>query len=274
MNKPDVTKMLKTAQAFVSKRSPEILTGIGIVGMCTTVVLAVKATPKAMELIEEEKDRQNDVLYLEAVEKGHEKFARVDRLKPVEVVKVAWKPYIPAAVTGVVSIACIVGASSVNARRQAALYSAYKLSETAFAEYKDKVVETIGEKKEKVVKDKVAAKKVEENPVSNNTVIVTEKGNTLCYDAAAGRYFRSDIDKIKAAVNEINRRMVYDQYVSLNEFYDELGLEHTDLGNELGWNLDKGLVDVDFSSQIADDGTPCIVISYNVAPRYDFSKLM
>lgn len=274
MNKPDVTKMLKTAQAFVSKRSPEILTGIGIVGMCTTVVLAVKATPKAMELIEEEKDRQNDVLYLEAVEKGHENFARVDRLKPVEVVKVAWKPYIPAAVTGVVSIACIVGASSVNARRQAALYSAYKLSETAFAEYKDKVVETIGEKKEKVVKDKVAAKKVEENPVSNNTVIVTEKGNTLCYDAAAGRYFRSDIDKIKAAVNEINRQMVYDQYVSLNEFYDELGLEHTDLGNELGWNLDKGLVEVDFSSQIADDGTPCIVISYNVAPRYDFSKLM
>lgn len=263
MNKPDVTKLLKTAQKFVLKRSPEILTGIGLVGMCTTVVLAVKATPKAMELIEEAE-----------YEKTEKMSGESQKLTAVETVKVAWKPYIPAAVTGVVSIACIVGASSVNARRQAALYSAYKLSETAFSEYKEKVVETIGEKKEKAIKDKIAEKKVEKNPVSNNSIIITDKGNTLVYDAAAGRYFRSDIDRIKRAVNEINRQMVYDQYVSLNEFYDELGLAHTELGDELGWNLDHGFVEIEFSSQLADDGTPCVVISYNIAPRYDYSKLI
>ena len=69
-------------------------------------------------------------------------------------------------------------------------------------------------------------------------------------------------------------QMIYDNYVSLNEFYDLLGREHTELGDELGWNLDSGLIEVDFTSKIADNGKPCIVISYSVAPRYDYSKLM
>ena len=257
MNKPNVPKILKSVGSKVSKRSPEILTGIGIAGMMTTVALAVKATPKAISLIQEEQEALG-----------------VEQLPKKEIVKAAWKPYVPAAITGAASRACLIGAQSVNARRTAAFATAYKLSETAFVEYKDKVIETIGEKKEKDIRDKVAKDRIENHPVSTSSVIVTEKGNTLCYDAAAGRYFRSDIDRIKKAVNEINRRMVYDQYVSLNEFYDELGLDHTELGDDLGWNLDNGFVEIEFSSQIAEDGTPCIVISYGVAPRYDFAKLM
>lgn len=263
MKKADVVKFVKGVQRGVGKHSPEILTGIGVAGMITTTVLAVKATPKAIELIEEAK---------------YEKTMKIQNetrnLKPIEVVKVAWKPYIPAVITGVASTICLIGSCKVSTRRMAALTTAYKLSETALTEFKEKAVETIGEKKVKDIKDKISKDKVDENPVSKNNIIITEKGNTLCYDAAAGRYFKSDIDKIKKAVNEINRQMIYDQYVSLNEFYDELGLAHTELGDELGWNLDFGLVEVDFSSQIADDGTPCIVISYNVAPRYDYSKLI
>ena len=57
MSKTDVTKYFKMVKQFAKKRSPEILTGIGIAGMITTTVLAVKATPKAIQLIEEEKDR-------------------------------------------------------------------------------------------------------------------------------------------------------------------------------------------------------------------------
>ena len=63
-------------------------------------------------------------------------------------------------------------------------------------------------------------------------------------------------------------------YVSLNDFFSELGLSHTDLGDDLGWNIDGGKIEVDFSSQIADHGTPCLVVGYLVAPRYDYSKLM
>lgn len=255
MNKPNVGKILKNMQRVISKRSPEILTGIGIAGMVTTTVLAVKATPKALDLIAQAEDEKQDTL------------------KPVEVVKAAWKPYIPAAVTAAFSISCLVGASSVGIRRNAALATAYKLSETALSEYKDKVAETIGERKERAIREKIREDRIENNPVSNNQVIVASKGNTLCYDAISGRYFKSDIDRIKRAENELNKRMLSEMYISLNEFFDELGLDHISLGDELGWCLDDGLIEIDFSSHIADDGTPCLVVDYRVAPKYDYSKL-
>lgn len=259
MNKESVTKFIRSAKDAVAKHSPEILTGIGIAGMITGTVLAVKATPKALRLIEDAHD-----------EKG-------EKLTAVETVKVAWKPYIPAVVTITTSTACLIGASSVSLRRNAALATAYNLSQTALNEYKEKVVETIGEKKEQAIKDKVAKKKVEDNPVSKREVIITEKGNTLCYDAISGRYFKSDQDIIRKAVNELNYRMTsgMEVYVSLNEFYDEIGLTQVRIGDELGWNVHTdGLIGIDFSAQLAEDGTPCIVIDYDVAPRYDFTKLM
>jgi hypothetical protein len=239
----------------ISKHSPEILTGIGIAGMITTTVLAVKATPKAIRLLEETYGDNNGRPF-----------------PAVDVVKTCWKCYIPAAITGAVSITCLIGASNVNARKNAAIATAYKISERALTEYKDKVVETIGEKKERAIRENIDKDRIEKNPVSKSEVIITEKGNTLCYDSISGRYFKSDIDKIEKAVNEINRKMLNEMYISLNEFYDELGLNHTSLGSSLGWNIDNGLLELEFGSQISDDGTPCVVVNYSVAPKYDYSR--
>jgi hypothetical protein len=61
-------------------------------------------------------------------------------------------------------------------------------------------------------------------------------------------------------------------YVSLNEFYDEIDLDPTPLGENVGWNVNRGLIDIHFGSQIADDGRPCIVIDHNVVPIYDYDK--
>lgn len=274
MNKSNVTKFIKNTKNALGKRSPEILTGIGIAGMITTTVLAVKATPKALRLIEEEKHAQNQELIAEARENNRPFCGQVDRLKPVEVIKVAWKPYVPAMVTGVASITCLIGASSVNAKRNAALATAYELSKTALSEYKEKVVEEIGEKKEKIIRDKIDQDHLDQNPASKSNIIITNNGEQLCYDGVSGRYFKSDLEAIKAAVNRINRAMVYDNYVSLSEFYDELGLEHTNVSDELGWNLDGGLIEIDYGTRMADDGRPCITLDYYVAPRYDFAKLM
>jgi hypothetical protein len=227
--------------------------------MISTTVLAVKATPKALTLIEEAKREQG---------------ARVADIPPMEKVKVAWRPYIPAITTCAFSVACLIGASSVNSKRNAALATAYKLSEKAFAEYKEKVVETLGEKKEKLVQEKVHQERIEKEPVTNSSVIITGKGKTLCYEYYSGRYFESDIEEIRKAVNTINRRMYYDVHVSLSEFYDELDLEHTAISDTVGWNLDTGFVEINFSSHIADDGRPCIVVNYDTPPRYDFDRLL
>lgn len=255
MSKLSVSNIIKDVQTTMAKRSPEILIAIGIATAMSATVLAVKATPKALKLIEEKKKEE-----------------RKDELTPMETVKTCWKCYVPATVSTVVSVACLIGSNSVNAKRNAALATAYKLSETALSEYRDAVIETIGEKKEQIVKDKVAEKKLEKNPVSQSNVIVTDRGTTLCYDSTSGRYFNSDIENIRRAENRINKQLLEDMYVSLNEFYDELDLEHTELGDQLGWHLDDGLIQLDFSSRLTDDGRPCLVMSYNIAPKYDYYK--
>lgn len=255
--KKEIAKSFLSLKTAIKKHSPEILTGIGIAGMITTTVMAVRATPKALILIEERKE-----------EIGAEK------LEAMDMVKTTWACYIPAAITGTLSVACLIGASSVNARRNAALATAYTLSESALKDYQGKVIEMFGEKKNEAVKDAVAKDKVEKNPVVTREVIITEKGNTLCYDAISGRYFKSDIEKIKKAECELNRQMLDDMYVSLNDFYYEIGLDSVKLGDELGWNVDSGYIDLSFSSQLASDGTPCLVIDYSVAPRYDYRNLL
>jgi hypothetical protein len=252
LNLSNIAKGMRTA---MKKHSPEILTGIGIAGMITTSVLAVKATPKALILIEDKKN-----------EKG------IDKLTPVETIKAAWPCYIPAAVTGALSVACLIGASSVNVRRNAALATAYTLSESALKDYQEKVIETIGEKKEQDVRDAVAKERIARDPVSSKEVIITERGNTLCYDVISGRYFKSDIDKLKKAENELNRQMRDEMRISLNEFYDELGLGHIAVGDDLGWNIEKGYIELDFSSQLADDETPCLVIGHSNLPVYDYCR--
>lgn len=99
---------------------------------------------------------------------------------------------------------------------------------------------TIGEEKAKLIQDKIAQKHVDEHPVSNNQVIIAGSGKQLCYDGISGRYFESDIQTIRAAVNTINETMVYEMYASLGDFYNEMGLPPTTLSDELGWNLDDG----------------------------------
>lgn len=255
MSKPNFAGVFRTVKTFATKHSPEILTGLGIAGMVTTTVLAVKATPKAVKLLEAKKKEE-----------------KKDKLTPVEVVKTTWKCYLPTVTTCVASTACLIGASKVNFRRNAALATAYKLSETALTEYKDKVVEVVGEKKEREIKEAIAKDKIERQPVTKSEVIITEKGNTLCYDTMFGRYFKSDRDRILKAVNDINRRMRNDNYISLNEFYDELGLDHVGIGDRIGWNIDRGYVEIDFTPHLSDDGTPCLAMTYDRPPQYGFDE--
>lgn len=250
-----VSKLINNTKVWTQKHSPEILIGIGVTGMVTTTVLAVKATPRALDLIALEKEE-----------------LKVDKLTTVETIRATWKCYIPAMVSCAASASCIIGANSVNLKRNAALAAAYKLSETAFTEYREKVVETIGEKKEASVKDAIAKKRVEHKPAAKQEVVLTGKGNTLCFDSISGRYFRSDIDKLRKAENELNKRMLQrENYISLSQFYEEIGLTSTSISDELGWNVDTGLIDLYFSSQLADDGTPCVVIQYDNMPVYDYS---
>lgn len=250
-----ITNGIKSVKGFVTKHSPEILTGIGITGMIGSTIFAVKATPKAMELLNAKKEKLN-----------------VDSLTIKETIVTAWKPYIPSVALCISSAACLIGATSINTKRQAALATAYTISEKAFTTYRDKVVETIGEKKEKKIRDEIAQDRVNQDNGEKRQIIITPKGQTLCLDTISGRYFRSDLDTIRKAVNELNREMTYQNYISLNKFYYAIGLDSVKDGDYIGWNIDGGLINLDFDACITDTDEPCIVIDYNITPREGFDR--
>lgn len=262
MNKPNMAVNFKNVKMKVTKHSPAILTGLGIAGMVTTTILAVKATPKALELIEDKKNELD--------------LGSREKLPTIETVKATWKCYIPATVTGVVSVACLIGASSVNARRNAALATAYNLSTTALSEYKEKVLETVGEKKEQIIRNKVAEDHINKEPANPSAIIVSGNGSTRCFDSITKRRFISDIDTIKRVVNDLNARMIDgEDYISLNDFYYELGLDGVSIGDDLGWNTREGrqgLIKLDYSAQLDTDGIPCIYIEYLVEPKRGFDN--
>lgn len=247
----------KLAKSFVralKKHSPAILTGIAVAGTFAATAAAIKATPKAVKLIEQKKDELG-----------------VDKLTPVETVKTVWKEYVPTVALCVTSAACGITSNAINAKRGAVLGAALTLSETALLDYQKKAVEVVGESGEKAIRDAVAKEQIEQKPVAKKDIIDTSKGNTLCYDSMSGRYFKSDTEQIKKAEYRFNKSMLYDSYGSLNDFYDVLGLPNILVGDELGWNCFSGRgMEVKFSSQLAENDTPCLVLNYSPQPHHDY----
>lgn len=251
----------KTAVGFLQKNSPYILTGLGCVGVVTTAVMTGKSTIKAKEIVDKyedehgEKHRDHPHVWIKYDTNWKEKL------------KLTWKCYIPPAIMAGTSIACIIGAQSVNVKRHAALAAVYSMTEATLKDYQDKVIEQIGEKKEQKIREEVVQKKLDENPLSKNEVIYTDRGRMLCFDAMSGRYFKHDIEKIRRTVNDLNHDLLGVMWVPLNDFYYALGLPGIKLGEELGWTVDE-LIDVKFTSKLADDGEPCLVLDYDLTPRF------
>lgn len=250
MNK--VTKITKNLGGVLSKNSPHILTGLGCAGLLSTAILTAKATPKALLILEEEE-----------VYRKRKGFIPLTKF---EEAKLTWKCYIPAGVVGVATMGCIVGANTVNAKRNAALASLYALSETAFRDYKSKVVQEIGKTKETKIRDEVIKDHIAKNPPGN--VIVSGAGEVLCYDMLSGRYFMSSYETIRQKFNDLNYELRSEMRLDLNELYFALNLEPIELGNLMGFDLEKGQIEPVYSTQLDNTGKPCLVIDYDVYPKF------
>lgn len=251
MSKFTLQGILKDATGYLSKNSSAILTGCGIVGIVVTAVTAVSAGIEIKEKLDDAYE-ENDC----------------EELEPKEIVKTSWKSCVPVVASGAATAACFIGAQTINTRRNIMLASLYSMTANNFSEYRDAVVRKLGEKKEEEVRDEVSRKQLEDNPVSSSEVYITD-GDTLCYDSWSGRYFRSSIEKIRAAVNAINHDLNSELTMPLNDFYFLLNLPTTKGGDKAGWNVDKPM-QVYFSSQIAENNEPCIVVNYYTEPMDDY----
>lgn len=248
--KAEIIKVAKTVSHEVSKKSPLILTAMAIGGVGLIVVSTRTATIRALEI-------ENEYTGTYGIES--------DELEPKVRFQLTWKCYIPVIFTAGATVACIIFAQSINSKRQAALAGLYSISEASLKKYKEKVKEAVGENKSKKIEDDIAKDTIEEHPVDVNDIIKTGKGNYLFYDAMSGRYFRSDIETIRRIENDINHELISEMWVSLNEVYGKMGLKPIELGENVGWNVDH-MIEFQFSSQIAKNGEPCIVIDYYRGP--------
>ena len=250
--------IFRTLEKFAVDNSPLILTSVAVAGTIGTALLSGHAAYEAREILDE-------------VEPSMWRDANTPPTK-LEKIKVVWPLFIPPAGTLALTLTAIIMANRIGTRRAAAMAAAYTLSERAFEEYRDKVVEKLGPNKERAARDELAQDRMDRNPISQNNVVLTGNGTVPCYDAYSGRYFESDMESIKKAMNDTNYRVINHDGASVNEFYDKLGLGHIEVGEEMGWNSDE-LLDIYFSTTMTDDQKPAISIEFRTKPIRSYFRL-
>lgn len=253
-----IIDMSKEFGHILNRNSPAILSGLGVAGVVTTAYLSATGSFKAAQMI----SRAEAVREMEQDE---------DPLTFRDKVKLVWPAYIPAAAVGAVTIAAIVTSQSISARRQAAVVSLYTITDKAYSEYREKVVEKIGEKQELAVRDEIAKDRLLKDDVANREVIITGNGDQLCYDALSGRVFMSSADKILKAQNELNNKIIRNEYASQNDWFLMLGLDPLTYGDELGWNHGN-MIEVRFSSHLLPDNRPCLSVMYKTEPLHNYYR--
>lgn len=251
MDIPDIAKRLGY---FTKKNSPAIFMGLSIAGVLATTYLTHLAAQKATRTLDKPENAD-----LELKDK----------------VKVVWKDYVPAALSCGATIGFVVAGNSIQFRRQAALVAALTLSESAFSEYKDKMVSTLGKGKEQKAADEISQEKVtqaEKDGAFSDLKLRPDTQEQYIYDEYSGRPLVSTIEKLNHAANIVARECINNDSASLNMFYREIGLPEIPMGDELGWN-NAHPCEIKLSNAIVLDGKSLIVINWEHKPKHDFENL-
>lgn len=253
----NISGIAKRAATYAATNSPAILTAVAVIGTVATAYLTGKASFKAAQIL----DDQETITIREELEP----------LTTQEKMKLVWTNFIPPVSLGLCTIACVILANRISARRAAALAAAYVLSERKYDEYKDKVLEKIGLKKEQTLRDELSQDQVNRAPSPSISTITLGDKSVLCFDAYTGRYFPSDMETLRKAMNDINHEINNDYYASLSDFYDRVGLPRTTFSDEVGWNSNK-LLELEFTTTLTESSQPCLVVNFGVTPIRDFYK--
>jgi hypothetical protein len=245
---------MKNVKMFFKRNASTILTCAGGAGVVATAVVAVKDTPKAMQIIEKAEE------------------AKGESLTVVEKIKYAGPVYIPAILIGASTLACIFGAHSLNKRQQASLMSAYALLDNSYKEYKKKVDEVYGEGADARIKGEIAKDKYNEESIH------VEDEKQLFYDYFSERYFESTMEEVMQAEYDLNRKLHTRDYAYLNDYYDLIGLEQIPSGWNLGWSMGasfdhywKTWIDFRHEKVEMEDGMECYIITMT-EPIPDFEE--
>lgn len=255
----DVKALFKGAGRTVAENSPAILTALAVTGTITTAVLAAKGAFKASKILDEKSSETTPV-------------GSTDIFK--EKVTLTWECYIPATVSAAFTVAAIVSVNRVGERRAAAMASAYGVVQSSYQKYMDATAEKIGNTKETQIRETLAQDQIDNTEFYRDPRHIMGAGPTVCFEPWSGRYFGSDAESIRAAVNDLNFQIINENYASMTDLWNLFSsdeLPATMESDDIGWNTDQKLeVDTVYGTH---NGNPCLVLTYKTIPIRKYNTL-
>ena len=239
---------LSHIEKIVLDNSPVMLAAAGVAGTVGTAVLAFKACFEFKTILE--------VLERIQIEEAEATGKPVNPVPPKEWIQNSWKTLAPPVASGALTVSAIIGATHIGSRRAAGLAAAYTLAERTHLEYKDKIKNTLGLDQERQVRDQIAQDKV--NALGDISGMIVGTTQVKFMDSKSGRIFPSDVESIRAAENSINKQVLENQYASLTDFYELIGLRKNGLSDEMGWTPESPL-EISFSTTTSDDGREAVM---------------
>lgn len=250
----------KKGATLIAENATTLLTAGGVVGTVATAVLAGRGGYKAGTIIREAQaelrvDTDNDDADLTTTEKA----------------KLIVPHFLPSVLTATATVASIIMANRVSAQKAAALAAAYGLAERNLSEYKEKVAEKLTGPKKQQIEDEIAQDRVNRTPGYEKVIIIEGGDDTLCLDESTGRYFKSNPEKIRRAVNSTNAEILRHGGANVSQFYDELELPPTSWSDTVGWGMGEQ-IEIKYSYVQAPDGRPVLAIDFVKGPTTNYDS--
>lgn len=241
-----IPKMLAGGLATAKENSPMILTGLAVGGVILTAVLAARAVPKAVRIIKEEEDirreeaearakKEQEVLNKDYDEVFNDIYQPVTRK---DAFKLTWKCFVPAAICGGITIACIVGAQHVNTVRQAAMAASYEILRNSYDDYRYHVREALDKKKYEEIEQKIRENKIDQimkdRPLTNREedILDAGAGAAIFVEPTTGHRWISTYEKMYRAIDDTNELLDSNRgsynFVSLQTFLHMAGDKDND----------------------------------------------
>ena len=257
----------QTVKFAAKKHSPEILLGIGLVGIVGSTVLACRATLQLEEILDEyQADKEQIANGIEMHEEGQINYPVEVSNKDLQIAKAKTagsiiKIYAPSTTLMLVSMGCILGSYRIMSKRNVALMAAYKVMEEAFTTYRGRVVKELGEIKDAHFMygtDTVIEELTEVGEDGKKKKVQNEREELVPGAKLSGfaRMFESEepdqiggwtgstqwspvhdynLSFLEAKERHFNDKLVVKGHVTVNEVLEELGFATTEAGMVTGW---------------------------------------
>ena len=256
--KGNLVKVYNKSEMKVRKYSPEILAGVGVVGVIASTVMACKATTKLNDILAESKEQLEQIKTVAVDPAYADKYTEDDAKKDTTItyvqtgVKVA-KLYAPSVILCTSSLGCLLASNNILRKRNAALSAAYMTVDKSFKEYRRRVAERFGDEVEKEIRYNIKAKEIvtvdEEGNEVKETVKVIEGADDPTTYSDYARFFDEscpawqndpeyNLTFLRAQQQYANDLLKAQGRLFLNDVYKMLGIDITKAGQVVGWVYD------------------------------------